>query len=212
VFLLSEIERQLVEIDVRRDVTDFAAVDGDLICKHAGGGDLDGIGPVVIVVAQSVGEVEDGFLGDHRSILGYIEVSGLDCTLGHAVGDKEEIELAVNDLRLLDETVVNICALGRVEDLSLRRSEGACLFEESLADSLVDDDKGHVRKRSSVLALGVVLVSQNLLELVELVLNDLLSHGIADTITIDENVVGQRASVVVTVSLEGTTEVLLENI
>ncbi len=49
------------------------------------------------------------------------------------------------------------------------------LLEESLSHALVDDDECDVRKSLSF-RLGVVLVSEDLLELIELVLDDLLSH------------------------------------
>jgi hypothetical protein len=79
----SEVEGKLVEINIRRNVTDLAAINSNLISKHAGCWDLDGIRPVVVVVAQSVGEVEDGILGDQRGVLCNVEMSGLDCTLSH---------------------------------------------------------------------------------------------------------------------------------
>lgn len=69
--------------------------------------------------------------------------------------------------------MVNIGSLGRVENLSLVRL--ALLLEESLSHALIDDDECDVRKSISF-RLGVVLVSEDLLELIELVLDDLLSH------------------------------------
>lgn len=62
----SEIERQLVEVNIVRNVADLAAVDGDLIGEHARGGDLNGIRPVVVVVAKRICEIEDGLLGNER--------------------------------------------------------------------------------------------------------------------------------------------------
>lgn len=61
-------------------------------------------------------------------------------------------------------------------------------------------------------SLGVVLISQDLLQLIELEVNNLLSHGVSDTITIDEDVVGELSSIEVSVGLKGTTEVLLKNV
>lgn len=69
--------------------------------------------------------------------------------------------------------MVDIGTLGRVEDLSLVRT--SLLLEESLSHALIDDDECDVRK-GMALGLGVVLVSEDLLELIELVLDDLLSH------------------------------------
>jgi reverse gyrase len=46
---------------------------------------------------------------------------------------KEEIELAVNNFRLLNESLVNIGSLRRISDVRIG------LFKESLSHSLVDN-------------------------------------------------------------------------
>lgn len=79
----SEVERKLMEINIRRNVADLATIDGNLIGQHAGCGDLDGIRPVVIVVAESISKVEDGFLRDLRRVLGHVEVGRLNSALGN---------------------------------------------------------------------------------------------------------------------------------
>lgn len=147
----SEVEGQLVQVNIRGDVADLAAIDGDLVREHAGRGDLDRVGPVVVVVAQCVGEVEDGVLADSRGVLSHVEVRRLHCTLGHRVRHQEEVELAVDDLRLLYEAVVDVGALGRVVDLAVG------LLEESLSYSLVHNDQGDLWK-GHTLAARVVLV------------------------------------------------------
>lgn len=86
---------------------------------------------------------------------------------------EEEVKSAINNLCLLDESVINIGSLGRVENLSSVRL--SLLLKESLSHTLVDDDECDVRK-GNAFRLGVVLVSEDLLELIELVLDDLLSH------------------------------------
>ena len=86
---------------------------------------------------------------------------------------EEEVKSAINNLCLLDESVINIGSLGRVENLSGVRL--SLLLKVSLSNTLVDDDECDVRKSLSF-RLGVVLVSEDLLELIELVLDDLLSH------------------------------------
>jgi hypothetical protein len=60
----SEVERQFVQVHVRRDRPDFRAEASDLVGEHAGGGRLDRVVPVVVVVAQSVCEVQDRHLAD----------------------------------------------------------------------------------------------------------------------------------------------------
>jgi len=58
----SEVEGKLVKVDIRGNVADFTAIDCDLVSQHARCGDLNGIWPVVVVVAESVGEIEDSIL------------------------------------------------------------------------------------------------------------------------------------------------------
>ena len=136
-----------MKFKVRGDVSDVSAIDGDLIGEHARSRDLDGIGPVVVVVAESIGEVEDGLLGDQRGVLSYVEVSGLHCTLGHRVGHEEEVESALDNFGLLDETVVDIGSLRGIENVSLVRTSG--LLKESLSHALIDDDECDMGERDS---------------------------------------------------------------
>lgn len=49
-----------MQVHIAWDGTDLGTEASDLVCKHAGGRDLDGIVPIVVVVAQSVREVENG--------------------------------------------------------------------------------------------------------------------------------------------------------
>lgn len=70
-----------MEIKVRGDVPDLTAVDCNLICEHAWCWDLDGIRPVVVVVAKSVGKVEDCVLGNQGGVLSDIEMGWLNCSL-----------------------------------------------------------------------------------------------------------------------------------
>lgn len=55
----SQEERKLVEVHIRRNVSDFATIDCDFVCQHARGWNLDRISPVVVVVAEGIGEVEN---------------------------------------------------------------------------------------------------------------------------------------------------------
>jgi hypothetical protein len=55
-----------VKVNIVGDVADLATINGDLVCEHAGSWDLDGIGPVVVVVAKSISEVENGLLRNER--------------------------------------------------------------------------------------------------------------------------------------------------
>ena len=77
----SQVEGELVEVHIARDGSNLGTEARNLVCKHARSGDLDGIIPVVVVVAQGVREVQDGHLGDLRRVLSHIEVSWLNTTL-----------------------------------------------------------------------------------------------------------------------------------
>lgn len=69
--------------------------------------------------------------------------------------------------------MVDIGTLRWVKNLRLVRAR--CLLEESLSYTLVDDDECDLGKSIS-LSLRVILVSEDLLELIKFVLNDLFSH------------------------------------
>ena len=87
-----------MEVDVAGDGSDLGAEAGDLVGKHARRRDLDRVIPVVVVVAEGVGEVEDGHLADLRRVLSHIEVGRLDGALRDRVRHEEEVKLALNDL------------------------------------------------------------------------------------------------------------------
>jgi len=94
----SQVEGELVQVHIRRNCANLRPEASNLVCKHAWGRDLDGIVPVVVVVAQGVREVQDSHLRDVGRVLGHIEVSWLDGTLRNRVWHQEEIELTVDDL------------------------------------------------------------------------------------------------------------------
>ena len=110
----SQVEGELVEVHIAGDGANLRAEAGNLVCEHAGGRNLDRIIPVVVVVTQGVREVKDGHLADIRRVLGDVEVCRLDGTLGDGVRHEEEVELAIDDLGLLDEASVNVGTLWRV--------------------------------------------------------------------------------------------------
>lgn len=161
-------------------------------------------------------------------------MGGLDRTLGDGMRHEEEIELSIFDFTLFDEASVNVSSLGRVLD-ELITLGSLSLLEESLSDTLIHDDQGNLgrldrsgngvfvllllsggfSRSGGVLGIGLiflcledaVLLGDDLVELVELFVNDHLSHGITDTISVDEDVLGHR-SIEVAVTLEGALEVV----
>ena len=124
---------------------------------------------------------------------------------------EEEVETTFDNFCLLNESVVHICALRRVQDVGSVRALLCLLLEESLSHTLVDDDECGVGK-SDALTFRVVLVCEDLLQLIELKIDDFLAHGIADTVTIDEDVIRETSSVEVAVGLQGTSEIFLEDV
>ena len=84
--------------------------------------------------------------------------------------------------------MIDIGSLRWVENLTLSIAGTAGLLKESLAHTLVNNDESDFWKRKAF-SLRVVLVCEYHLKLVELELDHLLTHGITNTITIDEDVV-----------------------
>ena len=197
-----------MEIHIARDGAYLGAETGDFIGQHARGRDLDRVIPVVVVVAQRVCEVKDRHLRDLGRVLSDIEMSGLDGALSDGVRHEEEIELAVNDLRLLNKASIDIGTLGRVVDEVLSVIAGR-LLEESLADALVDNNQGDFGVLlGRILVIASILCLHDSIELGKLLVNDLLTHGITDTVTVDEDMARHGSIVELTVRLEGSLEVV----
>lgn len=133
------------------------------------------------------------------------------------MGNKEEIKLAVNDFRLLNEALVNVGTLGWVVNkLSLSM---LCLLEESLANALVYNNQSNLGWLSGSLGRVClfsrfveqsVFLSNDFVELLKLVVNDLLTHGVTDTITVDEDVLWHLA-IELFVAVKGALEVIREH-
>jgi len=145
-------------------------------------------------------------------------VSGLHRALRHRVGHQEEIELTIDHFRLLHKALVHICALGRVVDECLPVVLGRML-EETLTNALVHNDQSNLRGFLLLGLLGAVFSSllvqsvfllNDLVKLLHLEVNDLLAHGVADTITVNENV-ARHLAVEVAVTLESALEVVRQH-
>ena len=201
----SQEERKPMEIHVRWDIADFTSVNGNLVSQHARSRDLDRVSPVVVVIAESIGKVENCVFGDVRGVRGNVEVSWLDGSLSNGMRHQEEIEGSIDDFSLLDEAVIDVGSLRRVGNGGVHS-----LLEESLSDSLVHDDQG-VLWKARVSGLELVLLLDNLVKLLQFVGDDLGSHGVSDTVSVDDDVVWESAVVLVSECLESTLEVLLEH-
>ena len=136
---VSQVEWELVEVYVARDRANFTAEASDLVSQHTWSGDLDGVVPIVVIVTQSISEVQDSHLRDLGRVLRHIEVSRFHWTLGYRMRYQEEVKFAINHFRLLYKARIDICTLWWVVDEVLTASV-LRLLEESLTDSLINDD------------------------------------------------------------------------
>jgi hypothetical protein len=187
----------LAELDLARFFAEVHEELCDFVRVHAGSRHLDGAGPVVVVVAKVEGELLNHCFFDERVVEGNIEVSWKDAPLGCELRDEVEIVLTLRVL-ILHDLGINEGTRGRVDELAT-----AILNEEALSDALVHDDDCDRR-----LLLGCVVgLLDGLAELLHLLLEDLTSHGIANTITVDDEVLR-----VVSMSLCEGTESALDSI
>ncbi len=82
---------------------------GDLVRVHARSRDLDGTGPVEVVVAQGEGELLHSVFLQLGVIEGNVEVSRQNASLVGELGNQEEVVLEVRTLAL-DELLVDDAA------------------------------------------------------------------------------------------------------
>jgi hypothetical protein len=83
------------------------------------------------------------------------------------------------------------------------------LLEESLAYALVNDDQSNLRWcLGRVVFISTVLDADNAVKLSQFLINDLLAHGVTDTITEDEDMPGQISVVEVTIGGERSGEIV----
>lgn len=194
-----------MKVNIWRNIAYFASIYSDLICQHTRCWNFDWIWPIIVVEAKSVSEIEDCILWNLGSIFSNIKMSRLDCSLGHIVWYKEKVEFAINHLWLFNETLIDISPLRRINEFF-----SFIDVEESLSNSLVHDNESNIWVSWMVL-LNSVLVSNNFLELFKFIFNDLLSHWVTDSISIDENMVGHLAFVKISVGLKRSLEIILKN-
>jgi hypothetical protein len=129
---------------------------------------------------------------------------------------------------LFNETCIDVGSLGRVLD-ELIALVVLLLLEESLSNTLVDNDQGDFWRSESLyfiicrffvrsyLVFGLflsfllleqsILFTYNLVKLVKLFIDDHLTHRITDTISIDKDVLGHR-SIEIFVGLESSLEII----
>jgi len=72
-----------MEVHVGRNVSNFTPINCYFISQHARGRDFDRIGPVVVIVAKSICEIENCIFRNLRGIGGNVEMSWFDSSLSY---------------------------------------------------------------------------------------------------------------------------------
>jgi hypothetical protein len=93
----------------------------------------------------------------------------LNCSLSNGMRNQEEIERSIDNFRLLNKAVINIGSLWRIGN------GGLTLLEESLSNTLVDNDQGMFWK-GWIICLEAILLLDNLGQLLQLMADNLSSH------------------------------------
>jgi len=83
---------------------------------------------------------------------------------------QEEVECSIDNLSLFNEAVINVGTLWRIGNGGIH-----ALLEESLSNTLVDDDQGMLWK-IRIIWLESILLLDNLVKLLKLMADDLGSH------------------------------------
>lgn len=128
------------------------------------------------------------------------------------MGHQEEIEFAIDNFALFDKALIDISTLRRVVNHGALL---ACLvlLEEPLTNTLVHDNERDLwlfHYLFIFILIKAIFFVDNFVQLFKLIVNNLLTHGVADTITVDEDVLG-HVLVKVTIAGECTLEVVTQD-
>ena len=86
------------------------------------------------------------------------------------------------------------------------------MLEEALADTLVHDNEGDIGRglRRTVIITAIFHLN-NSVQLFQFLVNDLLSHGVTNAISVDKDMARHGSIVKVTVGLETAREVVRQD-
>ncbi len=146
---------------------------------------LDRSSPIVVEVAETVGELLELDLFQRALIKRHIEVSRQHAALIGSRWHHEEVEGACL-IRMLHQTLVHNAARRWID-----KTASVIFDKEALGDSLIDNDKSDF----GLLCGLVVEFGEGLPELDQLLVDHLLSLGITDAVAEDNEVRGQHALV-----------------
>lgn len=152
----------------------------NLVSIHAGSWHLDGTLPVEVVVAEVVGQLLEHLLVQLAVVEGAEEVSRHHASLGGELRNQIEVKLDVrvfslHNVGVNDSSCIWVCEV-----------TVSVLHKESLVDSLVHKNDCEV----GFLVSLVVEVVDSRSELRDLSVEHLASHGIAHTVSVQNQVLG----------------------
>ena len=87
----SKVIQQILELLTWLPVETLAHQEGELVGVLAGGGDPHGAGPVVVEVAQLVGQLLDVVRGEAGVVLDHVVGGRVDSALSHTLRHEEEV-------------------------------------------------------------------------------------------------------------------------
>ena len=123
--------------------------------------------------------------------------------------NQEKVELTIDNFWLFNKALINISTLGWIVNESL--SVLICrLLEKSLSDSLVHDDQGNFWRVISTLSTieKAVLFLNDLVKLFKLKIDNLLTHWVSNSITVDKNVIWHFTGIKITIALEWSHKII----
>ena len=134
-------------------------------------------------------------------------MSWFDCSLCYRMRNEEEIKYSIHDFWLLNESLINVCSLRWINYLWVWLN-----LEESLSHSLVYYDKSVFWNNCIFICINSIFHLNNFIQLFKLISYYLLSHRIANSISINKYMIRQFSIIMVFKSLEGTFEISLQNL
>ena len=155
----------------------------DLVGVLAGSRHFDASAPVRVHVAERVSHVLQALLADVlRLVQTHVEVSGSHATLRRLLRHQEEVEASV---------VLLVLNQRRVDDAAwrwvLHSSAVSALDEHPLVDPLVHNNQSDWWDSRQLVVEGL----QDLLELLDFLFNDLVSHTFSNSISVDDDLRGK---------------------
>jgi len=173
----------------------------DLVRVLAWSWHLDRARPVRVHVAEPVSQVLEFPLGEVFGLVKtHVEVNRSDATLRGLLWNQEEVKSLI--FVILDELLVNDAAGWRVLD----GSSIPASHEHSLVDPLVDHGQSDGRSAAHLVVQGL----QGLLELTDLLGDDLVSHLVTHTISVDDDLGWSLALMAVLELLNGGDQASIE--